>query len=60
MPKESLSAHKGLMANWPHHNIPAVFFGKVASLGVVEEKCERIVHFEVIWDYFGNDSYPET
>jgi hypothetical protein len=62
MPKDSLSAHKGLMANWPHHNILAVSLGKeeVASPGVVEEKCERIVRFEVIWDDFGNNLYPET
>jgi hypothetical protein len=55
VPKDSLSA------KWHHHNIPAVFFGKeeVASLGVVDEKCERIVRFEVAWDYFGNDPHPE-
>lgn len=43
------------MANWPHHNIPAVFEKEeeVGSLGVVEEKSERIVRFEVIRDYLG-------
>ena len=42
--------------------ILAIFLGKeeMALLGVVEEKYDRIMRFEVIRDYFGNNSYPET
>lgn len=63
MSKDSLSAHKGLMADLPHHNIPTVFLGKekeVVSLVVVEEKYEKTVRFEAVWDYFETNSYPET
>jgi hypothetical protein len=63
MDAKSLSAHKGLMADLPHHNILTVFLGKekeVAPLGVVEGKYEKTVRFEAVWDYFESNSYPET
>jgi hypothetical protein len=42
-------------------SIPGVFLGKeeIASMGVIEKKCERIMRFGVIGDCFGNNSYPE-